>query len=463
MPEGLNRREFIRAAACAGLAAGAVQVFPRLARAEEAPRKPNLLFVFSDQHRAASLGCYGETEICTPHFDAFAKEGLRLDAAISNTPVCVPYRGSLLTGLYSSTFGVTGNELEKNFKPDREKTLARTFKRAGYACGYIGKWHLPGTPGSLGFEDYWAFNHAEHSYFKWTYETGPDDPQKVTDSGFFRPRMEADLAIKFMRQQQDSPFCLFLSWGPPHTPYNQCPRKYNHYKHLERRPNVPNNMREKDYRYYHGLIEGVDVEFGRLLKELDNLGLANDTIVVYTSDHGDMMGSQGLMGKCQPYRESLEVPFLIRYPNHIPAGSSSDAMLAAPDVFPTLAALAGLPAPAGLDGQDYSPLLLGRAGAKRRQYSYLTIAEVERKMVWRGIRTGRYVYARDARGPWVLFDHQEDPFEMENLVQDRPKLLKELDDWTLQLMAEHHNPFPAAHKQSAATEKDGEDLKTEDE
>jgi arylsulfatase A-like enzyme len=437
---GIDRREFLKAAAGAGAAAAAGMYAPRFAFGAPERKLPNLVFVFADQHRAASVGCYGDKQVRTPHMDKLAGQGMRMTSAISNTPICCPYRASLMTGTNTPHNRVLNNGLLSRFRPDPAKTFGTTFRKAGYKCGYVGKWHLgpvdvdPG-PRRLGFDDYWAANVSEHRYDKWTYYTGKDEV--VRGSGFYRPKMETDLAINWMQKQKNQPFCLFLSWGPPHNPWKAPAKYHEHYRDMKPRFNVPDEKAEsvlRRHRHYNGLIEGLDVELGRLMSELDRLGIADDTILVYTSDHGEMMGSYGWYKKRRPYQESLEVPFIVRFPDRIKAGTVSNAVLSAHDVFPTLAAVAGLDTPAGLDGQDLSGVLLGKPDATKREYDYLTL-ETDRKYVpsWQGVRTERYTYSRTADGPWILFDQQDDPGETRNLVKENAKLVKQFDALTSEL------------------------------
>jgi hypothetical protein len=187
--------------------------------------------------------------------------------------------------------------------------------------------------------------------------------------------------------------------------------------------------------HYYGLIEGLDVEFGRLMAELDRLGMTNDTIVVYTSDHGEMLGRHGLMGKRWPYRDSTGVPFLIRWPGRIASGETVPMPFGTPDIMPTLLGLAGLEVPAGLDGSDYSARLLGRSGAAGQEHVYLAMHfGFVPWPGWRGVRTERYLYARLEDRPWLLYDLQNDPFEGRNLMVEGSPLVEELDGLTLELM-----------------------------
>lgn len=433
----IGRRTFLKRTGAAGTALAAGLVSPR-APGEEPLSKPNVLFIFADQQRASALGCYpADEDIYTPHFDAFAKRGMRVETAISNTPVCCPFRASLMTGKYGHHNGVVTNRLFP--EPGKHPFLAETFRKAGYTCGYIGKWHLgevntdPGDPRRLGFHDYWCTNYSDSRHRHYAFYIAKD--KQIKGECFYRPQFETDRAIEFIRNQpRTKPWCLFMSWFPPHMPFNSPEQYLARYqdKALRLHPNVPegeaSRFANRFLPHYYGLIEGLDVEFGRLMDELASLGLSENTIVIYTSDHGEMMGGHGLAGKRWPHRDSTDIPFLIRWPKHIQAGSTLSMPFGTPDMFPTLAGLAGIEVPAGLDGTDFSPLLIGRPGAKEQEWVYMAMHHTYVPWPgWRGVRSNRYMYARIESEPWLLFDLKNDPFEQHNLLKDKPALVKELD------------------------------------
>ena len=441
-PRTLNRREFLKtsAAAGAGLALG-----PVLARAwaggSGAP--PNVVFVFSDQHQFRALGCYGESQVKTPGFDALARQGARC-AGISTSPLCVPYRASMMSGEYASHTGILVNmSLKRRAAPYGQrphKSVGATFKNAGYQTAYIGKHHLPLSPAALGF-DYWALTASHHDYTQWNLSTSAR--KRHTGKGFKTDGV-TDVAIEYLRSHKDKPFCLFMSWGPPHSPF-RAPARYDHYRDLKTAPNVPKGKYAKQREGYYGLIEGIDDNFGRLMAELDKLGVAENTIVVYTSDHGEMMGAQGALKKRQPFTESSQVPLIVRWPGHIRPGLVLEAPIGTPDLFPTLAGLAGIDVPAGLDGTDRSGWLGGKAQPTGEEALFTVLNDYRRPTPgpWRGVRTGRYNYARTKDGPFVLFDLKTDPYEMHNLVKETPDLVKKFDDQTLAMMKKHHDDWPA--------------------
>ena len=412
--------------------------------------RPNILYVFSDQQRASAMGCYyGDEQLRTPQFDVLAGEGMRLDAAVSSTPVCTPYRAMLMTGLFGHHTGVTTNR----HYPDLSgyAHIGKSFQSAGYRCGYIGKWHLgempldAGNPLRLGFDDEWFIKtDGAHSYYEWVYAT--DSQNTVEGEGFYCSQVETDRAIEYIqRQDGEAPWCLFMSWGPPHPPL-LAPEPYaKPYLEMDltHHPNTSKIIGEQmqkgvddGYAHYYGMTEGLDIEWGRLMEALEESGQADNTIVMYTSDHGEMLGSQGLRGKRWPYRESTQVPFLIRWPGKVAAGSSLSMPFGTPDVFPTLCGLAGLDVPAGLDGRDFSGAIQGRSDAPTQEYAYTTMHHAFVPWPgWRGVRTERYNYARLESGSWVLFDLENDPYEEHNLVGENPGLVADMEGLLQEAMA----------------------------
>jgi len=419
----LNRRDFLKAAGAAALGAAAA---PWALGAEPGRRRPNVLFVFSDMQRAYSMGCYGDSNARTPVLDAFAKQGARLDAAMSNTPVCCPYRACLMSGQYAHRNNVMANGAE--FRPT-VPTIAQTFRAAGYETGYAGKWHI--FPPKDAKDPTYGF------------------PPPKSEFGFYaRDRQSehtTEVALRFIaeKSQGQAPWLLFVSWILPHSPYKAPDGYREHFAKITIPPNVPAGVpteyAQKSLPDYYGMIESLDDEFKRILQALDEAGVADDTIVVFSSDHGDMIGCQGLKAKRWPYEESARIPFLIRYPRAIKPGTVIADPVSSADFYPTLAGLAGVKAPAGVDGADFSPLFRGETAKPPRDCVYLAMPYAYVVWPgWRAIRTRQYMYARVKDKPWLLFDLANDPWEMKNLVEDPSKqsLVKEMDDRLAGLMRE---------------------------
>ena len=429
----ISRRQFVQA----GLAASALG---RMNAA--APRRPNILYVFSDQQRASSIGAYGDPNVRTPALDAFSRQGARFDAAMSNTPVCCPHRACLQTGLYSHHHGVVSNGVQFTRKA---RGLAEQFRDAGCVTGYTGKWHIPRGYGSenshpLGFPSD-TLNDLRGGGGGVRAHCTRMDGKEV-----YIPTVLADRAVRFIeeRSRGNAPWVFFLSWLPPHSPYVAPPEFRRHYEgRLQLASNVPKGTPEDFVRKvlpdYYGMVESLDFEFKRILDALDRSGAASDTIVCYSSDHGDMLGSQGYTAKRWPYEESARVPFLIRYPRAIRPGQVIGVPFSTVDVYPTLAGLAGLKPPSGIDGLDYSPLLTGKSARPPRDYAFLQMMYAYVPWPgWRAVRTQEHTFARTVKGPWLAFHTAKDPFQEKNLVDDPSSrsLVADMDKRLANLMKE---------------------------
>ncbi len=401
--------------------------------AQAAEPKPNILVVLADQWRAQAFGFAGDVNVKTPHLDRLAAEGIRLSNAIAGLPVCCPVRASLLTGQRALTHGVFLNDV-----PLRSEavTIAEALQGAGYATGYIGKWHLNDHGRSSfiprerrqGF-DYWKAMECTHDYNN-SFFYG-DTPEKLKWPGFDAIAQTQD-ACQYLRNhaRREKPFFLFLAWGPPHDPYHTAPERYRTLydpAKIELRPNVPSERQEETRKIlagYYAHCTALDDCMGELLATLRETGLAEDTILVFTSDHGDMLGSQGLFKKQKPFDESIRVPFLLRWPKGLGTTPRTlEAVFTSEDLMPTLLGLCGAPIPPSVEGLDYSQYLRGGKDPGDGAAEILCVApfgEWERRnggKEYRGVRTTRYTYVRDLNGPWLLFDNQADPFQTNNLVQ----------------------------------------------
>jgi arylsulfatase A-like enzyme len=407
--------------------------------------RPNLLFVLTDQLRAQALGCYGNERVDTPTIDRLADDGLRFETAVSTNPVCTPARGCIQTGRYAHE-----HRAIMNWAPLREDlpTLGTCFADAGYRTGYVGKWHLDGETGHpetidfgsppgfvppgprrRGYGFWRGFNdghdhHDGHPRFTRDGEYHRERP------GEYQPTVQTDIAREFVERNREEPWFLFLSWGPPHPPFDAPADYADRYegRALDLRPNVPPEteaVARENVPEYYGMITSLDDELQRLLSTLDDLGLAEDTVVVFASDHGEMMGSHGMArGKSNPYEESIRVPSIIRYPRAVDGGRVSEAIASSVDYLPTLASLCDVPIPEGVRGRDLSAHVRGEA-APPDEAAYLQGALAGDG--WRAVRTDRYLFAVDRRlGPRHLYDLREDPYQTRNLVGERDRLVDDL-------------------------------------
>jgi len=406
--------------------------------------RPNILFIFSDQHRWCDLGCYGNREVQTPCFDRFAAAGLRFDACFSESPLCVPARGTLLTGLSSRHHEAIGNDLP--IRTDLT-SVADVLSNADYHTGYIGKWHLAGVPrtksipqgrGRMGFQE-WKTANCSHSYLDSYFDDEEDLRHPIPG---YEPETQTSLAIDFIHRNADKNWALWLSWGPPHSPYREVPEEWlalydpgaltlRPNVHLPVVENASAQISEESLRSalqgYYAHISALDREFGRLLDTLEKTGQLANTLVVYTSDHGDLLGSQGWMNKQMPYDEAVRVPLLIGQPGTIPSGVRSQ-LIGLSDLAPTILGAAGLAFPEKTDGRDFHALL-HNGNTPTRSEIYLTDytachqSAFRGTPAWRAIRTEQYLLARFAdQAPWLLFDMAADPFQQHNLFEEGTSL-----------------------------------------
>ncbi|MGC8718236.1 MAG: sulfatase family protein [bacterium] len=432
---------------------------------------PNIILVFADQMRGMDMGCTGNSEVITPNMDRLASEGLYFSKAYANAPVCTPSRGSLLTGVYPLSHLAIANDLPISVNVS---SIGRILKDIGYRTGYVGKWHLDGIPRDkftppgpkrLGFEDFWAVWECSHDYFNAYYYK--DTPEPIPIKGY-EPIGQTDLALEFIEEslRVKKPFCLVLSWGPPHDPYHMVPEEYRSKyksKELTLRPNVKelDNCRRllgyKDRNFslretianYYSAITALDEQLGKILDFLDENNLRENTIVIFTSDHGDMLWSQGMMKKEQPFEESISIPFIISWPGHIPAGEKSDTLLSVVDIVPSILGLIGIKIPSEIEGTDLSRVMFGHEENGAGSVFLMEIISTDEGYMqgireWRGVRTSRYTYARWQTGEgWILYDNEVDHYQMENLINfPRYKAVREEMEGILQWWLKHTNdPF----------------------
>ncbi|MCX7048334.1 MAG: sulfatase [Candidatus Sumerlaeota bacterium] len=444
--------------------------------------KPNLVYVFADQWRAQDSGYAGNTDVITPNVDKLARESVSFTTAVSGCSVCCPYRASLITGQYPLTHGVFLNDLCLG---DKAVSIAQAYSGAGYDTAYIGKWHLDGHGRSSfiprerrqGFQ-FWKVLECTHDYNN-SFYYGDEDIRLKWEG--YDAIAQTHEACRYLRERAnakpkdkptdkplvaqidkptdkptDKPFALFLSWGPPHDPYQTAPEKYRSMfvgKNLKMRPNVPKEMEAQALKMmegYYSHLAALDDCVGEITRTLVECGLDENTILVFTSDHGDMLGSHGQRNKQQPYDESILVPFLLRYPAALGRqGRAIDMLLNTPDIMPTLLGLSGVAIPKSVEGKDYSGVLLGKRKPET-EAALITCPSPFGQWIrknggkeYRGVRTRRYTYARDLKGPWLLFDNQTDPYQLNNLCgnPEHRDMQAKLEGMLTQLLKETRDEF----------------------
>ena len=412
-------------------------------------KHPNLVFVFPDELRSQAVGPCKEDPVISPVLDAFCRESLAFTNAVSPNPVCSPFRGMLFTGNYPHLNHVTQNCNTRTapmgvYLREDETTLSDVLKSEGYFCGYIGKWHLdapkeedaPYTegrrPDGLIWDSYTP-PEARHGFDFWHvygccdnhnhphYWEGGDIRDRI-DVDEWSPIHETDVAVDFIKNQpKDRPFALFLAHNPPHMPFAAVPERYLRLydgisdDEILYRPNIKGATPElaRDARQYFAAITGIDEQFGRVLAAIDEAGIKDDTIVIFTSDHGDMMGSQGLIRKSYIQNESYKIPFMIRWPGVLQP-RVTDMLISAVDMMPTLLTMLGIDARPAMQGQD-----IGRAILENRDGSIGQTAFLVDNMKRRGLMDRRYTFAMEVdadAASFLLYDNIHDPYQLHNLA-----------------------------------------------
>lgn len=452
--EKLVRREFL-ARSAGGVAAALAGA--RGAAAGQT-RKPNVLWLLGDQHRAQALGCMGDPNVKTPNIDRLAGDvGM---AAVAGCPLCTPFRGSLLTSRYPHRCTL-GHDYAM---PDGLPTVAEPFNRAGYRTAYFGKWHVDGCENREkgeragkqfvrperrgGFETWLAYENNNAQYDCWLHgHDAKGDPISLFQLPKYETDAIADLLIDYIEDRgreraagDERPFFAVMSVQPPHSPY-VAPEEFlarHKAEDVRLRPNVPPVPRimEKARRSlagYYAMIENLDWNIGRIAEALKKTGQLKDTYIVFFSDHGDMHESQARILKCVPWEESIRIPFIVSKGGKPTMTRASKSPVYTPinhvDIAPTTLGLCGLPAPEWMCGADLSHLVddsLPGSG-ETPDSAFLQLVDPgfkygfasDRERPWRGVVTvDGYKYAVLEGQPWVLYNLNEDPYELANHALD---------------------------------------------
>lgn len=400
---------------------------------EEAPTTPpNIVYILTDQWRASAFGYSGDPNVKTPNIDRLAKESVNFSNAVSVMPVCTPHRAALLTGRYPTTTGMFLNDL---YLPDEERCMAEIFKAEGYNTGYLGKWHLDGhgrlnnvAPERRQGFDYWKALECSHNYNKMAYYEH-DDPEIKYWPDYSPFAIAADANNYLAEQaQRDQPFLLFLSIATPHFPHSSAPQKYKDLypeEDIILAPNVSDSWKErarKELQGYYAHCTATDEAIGRILDQIEALNLSENTILVLSADHGEMMGAHGIrpFTKQLAWDESIKVPFLIRYPGiNEHKGAIVNAPINTPDILPSLLGLANIDIPESIEGEDLSGLIKSPDPEVDRAALVMNVCPFTSEYKYpeyRAIRTKQYTYARTLEGASKFFDNKQDPYQMNNLV-----------------------------------------------
>ncbi len=459
----LKRRTLLKSAASAALLSGAASVgLTGLASAQNRRgRRPNIIFILADDLGYGELGCYGQTRIQTPHLDRMAREGARFTDFYSASTVCAPARCALLTGLHTGHCTIRGNAKEISLNAG-ETTLATTLRGAGYATACIGKWGL-GDPGSAGvptkqgFDDFFGYlthGHAHNYYPTYLYrgeervmlrnqnpDEKPDGRGRSTVQIDYTPDLFLRESQKWIEKHKDGPFFLYFTPTIPHA--------NNEARPVEMEVPDLGIYADKDWpeaeKRKAAMISRLDTHVGALLQTLKNLGIDNDTLVIFSSDNGphregaqpEFFDSSGpLRGIKRDLTEGgIRVPTIARWPRTIAAGTTAGHVAYFPDVLPTLAEIAGAPLQIRHDGLSFAPLLRGRANA-RKPFLYWEFYEnggsrAVRVDNWKAVTT-------TFDGPIQLFNLQTDIGETRDLAAQFPDIARRMKT----IMDGQHVPTP---------------------
>ncbi len=464
MSRPITRRDALAVLAGSAVSLRFASAAERRPSREGKKRPPNFVVFMTDDQRQDAMSVAGNRILRTPNMDRIALEGVRFGESFVTNALCGPSRASFLTGLYSHAHGYISNadppafEHQKGIK--HRTTYVDRLQEAGYRTAIVGKWHLRGSPSESGF-DRWVVFPWQGEYF---------DPDMIANGAAVKMRghscdVVGDQALAQLRDAApDKPFCLLVHFKAPHRSWEPparfertfadveipVPRTFE--DRLEGRPeavrratmaiadmgdfakrgvspDLPREERKRRnlqelVRNYYRVLLAVDENVGRVLKYLDEKRLADDTVVVYTSDNGFFLGEHGLFDKRLMYEPSIRVPMLVRFPSRFrPGGVDSEHMVLNVDLAPTLLDLAGVAPPAGLHGRSFLPLLDRRRVPWRDAFLYeyyeYPAAHCVRKN--RGVRTDRWKLIHFFEQPeeWELYDLKTDPDETNNLADRR--------------------------------------------
>ena len=456
------------AAANPGAASPMPQASQRGQSGEGHGGKPNVIWLFDDQHRAQALGCNGDPNLHTPNLDNLSYLGVNFENAVSGFPLCCPFRGSLLTGRYPHHC-VPGHQYPL---PKGQPTVAEPFQQAGYHTAYFGKWHLDGFQEADGraamhiipperrggFDEWTGYENNNSQWDSWVHGGEGSDSFHYRLPGYETDEL-TNLLIRYLRERGENqragrgkPFFAVLSVQPPHDPYvapEQFMRRFTP-AGLEMRRNVAavkacEEEARRELAGYYAMIENWDWNVGRVRQALDEAGLAFNTHLVFFSDHGDMHGSHGMFRKTNPYEESIRVPFIIggeqpRYDGR--ANARVPVLLNHVDIAPTTLGLCGIDKPSWMEGSDYSYYRLrGRPQPTEPDSAYLQCVVPTGhgnsiNKPYRGVVTrDGWKYVCFENMSWLLFDLNEDPFELMNLAHNnsyraqRKRLIERVKQW----------------------------------
>jgi arylsulfatase A-like enzyme len=399
-------------------------------------RRPNIIYFFSDEQIYSAFNMVNK-DVYTPNLNRLASMGMTFNQCVSNCPVCVPYRNILVNGRMVRDDLVVSNYPNQAYT-NKYESYASILKRNGYKTAYVGKLHLNdnGYNGADAIK-----NNLTYGYDYWQQTTGEDcinvsyyDFNSAQDKIYegYAPTGQMNDALGYIRQnsKESSPFLLTLSIFPPHAVERNgrylntdAPEKWVDYykdKEITFRAGVSKEFQTPeaadDIRQYYAHCSAIDEELGRLIDTLEQEGILDNTSIIYSSDHGDMLWTHGRSsGKGMPYEEAIRVPLIVAYKNEVKESAVSNALISAIDMAPSILGLAGIEKPDYMDGIDFSDLFRGEE-INTPDAVYILAAEGGVQNKWNGLRTNQYTYSEGYYE--FLFDNLEDPSQLKNLFYD---------------------------------------------
>ncbi|MFH1923097.1 MAG: arylsulfatase [Planctomycetota bacterium] len=441
---------------------------PASAWAAEAPRRPNVLLVMPDDQGYGDLGFHGNERIDTPVMDRLARESTRFDRFFV-CPLCTPSRASLLTGRYYLRTGVASVTRGLETLRSEEVTIAEVLKSAGYATGCFGKWHLgehyPNHPNGQGFDEFFGMPTGHwDNYFDPVLD---HNGRPVRTTGYITDVL-TDAAIRFVEEHRDRPFFCYVPYNAPHTPLQVSDAYFDKYK--------ARGLDDRTAAIY-GMVENIDENLGRLIGKLDELELAENTIVLFLSDNGPEgpegsrynAGMRGMKGRV--HEGGVRVPLFVRWPGRIRAGAVVGRIAAHVDLLPTIAELCKVPMPETrpLDGRSLVPLVEGQAGDWPDRMIFSRMPNWKRLVSYRepviddlepfpaAVRTQRWRIVNEGSG-WELYDMTADPGQTTNVAPENPKIVDRLTNayqaWFSDVTREpiERPPIPVGYPERPAVE-----------
>lgn len=438
-------------------------------------RPPNIVLIMADDLGYGGLSCYGQQKYQTPNIDRLAQQGMRFTNCYAGSCVCAPSRSVLMTGLHSGHTPVRANGGAARLYPD-DVTIAEVLKQAGYATGMFGKWGLgvegtTGHPNRQGFDEFFGYLHQVHAHFYFPYflweneQPFPLPENEGRKQGRYAHDEIHKHALQFLRTHQKEPFFCYLPYTIPHVELvvpddSRQPFAGKWEETPLADPRKGYIGAEQPYATFAGMVTRLDRHVGEIVALLKELGLEDNTLIVFTSDNGGQAGAwervNSFFKGCGPYRGvkgqfyegGIRVPYIACWPGHIKPGSTSDHVFAFWDILPTLAEIAHVPTPPNIDGVSFAPALLGAGTQKQHEFFYWEYPYA--KGLVQAVRAGDWKILQPKPGrPFELYNLKDDPYEMHNLAQKHPMEVERLQKYLTNVRTEARDystkePYPNA-------------------